>query len=331
VSDRPEAITGELFSIEKLLGLGEPRYTAIEVSRKAGLDIDQTRHLWRAMGFVLIPDDVVYFTDADLETLVTLAGFLEAGFSDIDLVIGITRVMSQNVARITDAQVDAIRHRLAASPELLARIATQSEAQVSEEIFQPLERFLAYVWRRHMANSLQRTQVLQPEGFTSVLAVGFADIVGFTRLSRELNEEELARTIDAFEAAANNAATETGARVVKTIGDEVMFVADDARQAAEMALHLAEEFSQDDGTLQVRIGVAIGDVITHFGDYYGPTVNLANRSVGEARPGTILVSEELAEALHAESGYEVKPIPRKKLKGIGHAQLYVLRRAVEDP
>jgi adenylate cyclase len=323
-------LAGNLFSIEKVIGLGDARYSAVEVTEKAGLDLEQTRRLWRAMGFVIIPDHEIYFTEADLDILMRLTAFMEAGFADLDLVLGVTRVMSQSIARITDAEVDAIRHRLAAVPGLLERIVALSDDQLKDDVVKPLEEFLVYVWRRQLAEALQRASVLTTQGDAASLAIGFADIVGFTRLSRELAENDLTRLIESFEASAQDAATEFGGRIVKTIGDEVMFVSDTARQAAEMSLQLAEAYASDEGPLQVRIGMALGEVIVHHGDYFGLTVNLANRSVGVARPGSVLVSEEFADALGDDARYEIKPIPRRRLKGIGTVQLYVLRLSAID-
>ncbi|MEA2433718.1 MAG: adenylate cyclase [Actinomycetota bacterium] len=314
------------FTIDKLLGLGDPRYTALEVSEKAGLDIEQTRRLWRAMGFVLIPDDEVFFTDADLAILQSLTRFMDAGYTDIDLVLGVTRVMGLSVARIAESEAEAIRNRLATSPELLDHVISRTEEQLNEEVIQPLEEFLVYVWKRQLVSALQRAQVFQPQESEVTMAIGFVDIVGFTRLSRELNENDLARLVEEFESSAQDAATEIGTRIVKTIGDEVMFVADTPRAAAEMVLRLTDAYSDPDREPRVRAGVAYGEVAAHHGDYFGPTVNLASRAASVALPGTALVAESVGEALADDETYLLKPVPRRRLKGIGSPQLYVLRR-----
>jgi adenylate cyclase len=183
---------------------------------------------------------------------------------------------------------------------------------------------MTYVWKRQLVHALQRGQVFEPQAGKEALAVGFADIVGFTRLARELNENEIAALVDGFESKAQDAATETGSRIVKTIGDEVMFVSEAVRGATEMALALTD---RKEGDFEVRVGVAHGELTAHHGDYFGNTVNLASRAAGVALPGTVLISEEIAEGLSDDPGYEIKPIPRRRLKGIGHAQLYVLRRS----
>lgn len=315
----------ELPPPEELLGLGQPLYNALEVSAKSGLGVEDAKRLWRAMGFVVVPETETYFTEADLTTLKELAAFMQAGFADFETVLGTTRTMSQNLGRITETEVDAIRQQLVGSPEL-ARQVLESKGDVAKEAFGSLERFLVYVWRRHLADALQRAQVLEPQGSSVQMAVGFADLVGFTRLSRHVDQDELERVIERFEAVAQESATAVGGRIVKTIGDEVMFVADEAAQAAEMALAMVEACSQLDSEVEIRVGAAIGELIAHHGDYFGPTVNLASRAARAARPNTVLVGEEFAERL-SDDRFSLKPVPARRLKGIGSPQLYVLRRA----
>ena len=314
----------ELPSPETLLGLGEPILSAREVAAKAGLDLEDAKRLWRAMGFAVIPETERYFTESDVEVLQELTEFMRAGFADLELVLGITRAMSQSLGRITEAEVEAIRQQLTRSPEL-AQTVVASEGKVAMEALEALEKFLVYVWRRHLAGALQRAQVLEPRGSAVDMSVGFADLVGFTRLSRQVDEDELQRIIERFETVAQDVATATGGRIVKTIGDEVMFVADEPEQAAELALGMAEGSEWVDDGLEVRVGVALGDLTAHHGDYFGPVVNLASRAARVAHPNAALVSEELAGAL-GDASYELKPIPRRRLKGIGSPQLYVLRR-----
>jgi adenylate cyclase len=324
MSDTPPSDDWVLPPDEQLLGLGEPKYTSLEVVEKTGLDLETAKRLWRAMGFVVVPETETYFTDADIAVLKRLVEFMEAGFADLDLILGITRTMSQSIARIAEAEAEAIRERLASSPDLARRI-LDTRGATANEAFESLEEFLVYVWRRHLVGAFQREDLLGLEGPTVTMSVGFADLVAFTRLSQQLSETELAEIIERFESLAQEAATEVGARIVKTIGDEVMFVADEPRTPAAMALRLLESCA-DEELIDLRIGVATGEVTAHHGDYFGPSVNLANRAARAANPGTVLISEKLGEALAEDADFEVKPIPRRRLKGIGSTQLYVLRR-----
>lgn len=313
----------DVFPTERLLGLGDPIYTSEEVAAKAGLDLEVARRVWRAIGFVDPPEDAAVFTAADVEVLGILARFLENGLTDLDLVLGMTRVMSQALARVADAEAHAMRDFMARTPEV-----TELSAAVplAAEIFPALETFLLHLWRRQLAHALVRADVLHPAETDTELAVGFADLVGFTRLARQVDEAELARIVERFEGRSHELAAEVGARIVKTIGDEVMFVADDPSSAAELALRLTESLATSEEEIEVRVGVAHGAAIAHRGDYFGPTVNLASRTARMARPNTVLLAEAMARALEDRDDLAIRPIRRRKLKGIGPTDLFVLRR-----
>ncbi len=165
------------------------------------------------------------------------------------------------------------------------------------------------------------------------MAVGFADMVGFTMLSQHLGDEELAAVVARFEELAHDTVVALGGRVVKMIGDEVMFVVPTADGAAQIGLSLAEAYSDDDLLSDVRVALAIGPVLVKDGDYYGPVVNLASRLVNVAHPGTVLVSDEFRDALAVEgvSGIDTRPLRARKLKDLGRVQMWKLLRAGTEP
>ncbi|MDQ3107344.1 MAG: adenylate/guanylate cyclase domain-containing protein, partial [Actinomycetota bacterium] len=190
-------------------------------------------------------------------------------------------------------------------------------------------RLLDYVWRRHLQAATRR-RLLSDGGRsdrpTVRLAVGFADLVGFTALSQQVSDVELARVVDRFEALAFDEVARHGGRVAKMIGDEVMFVGDDVAAALEAALALADAYADDDVLSDVRVGLAWGDVLAREGDYYGPVVNLASRMVNIALPGAVVISE----AVHAEVGtdgrYLFHALRPRTLKDIGRVRLWRARR-----
>ena len=139
-----------------------------------------------------------------------------------------------------------------------------------------------------------------PRTETAELAVGFADLCGFTRLSRRLSSTGLDRLLDRFEALTAETVGEAGARLVKLIGDEVMFATADAAAAASIALNLATRAAADDVLPGLRVGVSYGRVLVRRGDCFGTTVNLASRIVSTARCGTALVDDQFRRALPAE-------------------------------
>jgi adenylate cyclase len=148
---------------------------------------------------------------------------------------------------------------------------------------------------------------------TARLAVGFVDLVGFTTLGRRFSPQELVEVIERFEEVAYETVASRDGRVVKLIGDEVMFVVRDAAAACEVALTLVEHFASDPAVTP-RGGLAWGELLYRGGDYYGPTVNLASRVAQIAVPGELLVTTEVAsQAPGAGLGFE--PAGRRMLKG----------------
>jgi adenylate cyclase len=115
--------------------------------------------------------------------------------------------------------------------------------------------------------------------------------------------------------------------VVKTVGDEVLFVVDDAADAAEIALHLADGDREAQGLPTLRVGLAEGPVLSRFGDVYGSVVNLAARLTALARPGTVLVDRELAEALREDGRYSLRQRRPTTVRGYHHLRSWALRRA----
>ncbi len=128
---------------------------------------------------------------------------------------------------------------------------------------------------------------------TADLAVGFVDLVGYTALSQRLSVEELAELVSEFETTAQEAVLARDGRLVKLIGDAVMFAAVDAEPAVDIALRLLEAFSARAEQIAPRGGIAVGEVLTRGGDYYGPVVNLASRIADLAVPSEILVTNDV--------------------------------------
>jgi adenylate cyclase len=157
-------------------------------------------------------------------------------------------------------------------------------------------------------------------------SVGFADLVGFTRLSRRLSVRDLAALVERFEQVGADVVAAAGARLVKTLGDEVLFVADRPGAAAAASLALVEAFAADEAVPQLRVGVATGLVIGRMGDVFGTTVNLASRLTSMARPGGVLVDEATAQDLAGDARFRTVAAVPRPVRGLGVVQPYVLRR-----
>ena len=268
------------------------------------------------------------FTSSDVEILRAVRAVLEVRITHRDDLVQLTRVIGQALSRVADAQVTATAERLergridgegiqVVPADITARIASLAPS---------LEQFLAYVWRRHLLAALRRQSAL-PSAQDRTVAVGFADLAGFTPMSQALEPRELATMVDRFEAIAYEHIPEHGGRVVKMIGDEVMFAADDGAPAAEIALALAEAYARDTDLPGVRIGLACGPTLSWEGDLFGPTVNLASRLVNFAKPNTVLLSDELGQTLQDDPRFVLRQLRAVKLQGIGRVRSWVLRRA----
>jgi len=307
--------------------LGKAEYTTAEIASSAGVDRNDARRLWRALGFPPVADDERVFTRSDVEILRAVRELIELQSTDPDDVVQLTRVIGQSLARVADAQVTAAADRL----ERAREDAPDSDGVPVElvrriETLAPnLEQFLGYVWRRHLLAALLRRSAT-PVAADHPLTVGFADLVGFTAFSQALDTHELAAMVNRFEAIAYEQIPERGGRVVKIVGDEVMFAVDDVAAAAEIALGLVEAHGRDAAVPDVRVGLASGPALPWEGDLYGPTVNLASRLVNLARPSTVLVSEEIGAHLQDNDAFTLRHLRPVRLKGLDRVRLWVLRR-----
>jgi adenylate cyclase len=186
-----------------------------------------------------------------------------------------------------------------------------------------------YVWRRHLAANADRLLAATGPGDRRELAVGFADLVGYTSRSRGMGGRELGVMVEDFESIATEVIARHHGRVVKTVGDGVLFTAASAVDAVEIGLELPEAWAAEDRP-PLRVGAAYGAVLTRLGDVYSPVVNLASRLTSLARPGTLLVDRELAQRLRGLPGYRVRPLRRVSVRGYDHLQPWLIRRRPTD-
>ncbi len=178
------------------------------------------------------------------------------------------------------------------------------------------------IFRRHLVR-LQRP-LTEGDQRTQVCAVGFADLVDSTALAQRLSFAELAAALVEFDELASDVVVDGGARVVKLIGDSVMFVTGDPRAACGIALRLATRLGDHPRLPPARVAVAYGDVLTRDGDYYGPVVNLASRAEKLAPPGAVLVTDTLRDAA---DGFSFEWFGECDLKGFDDpVDLYEVQR-----
>jgi len=305
--------------------LGAPcTLTRDEVSSLAGVDPEVARAIWAAMGFAEVPPDSAAFTELDVEALRTAVGLRDSGVVDGDTLLVLARTMGQGLARLAEAQIGVVRGQAA---DLTPEQAHAAAVVAAAEVLPGLERLMVHVWRRQFAAATERSFASLLGGSHPVLAVGFVDLVGFTATSRQSDAHALARLLERFEQDTSLRVTACGGRVIKMLGDEVLFVTDDITAAAEVALETVAAHAQDQTLPEVRAGLALGPVLGRLGDVFGEPVNLASRLTAEARPGSVLVDLQAADALRVEASYDVVPLKHRSVRGYRALRPHVLRRA----
>ncbi len=310
------------------VNLGGPTPLSLrDIATRTGEPVETLARIWRAAGFAEPdPDEPIYTEDA-----LQLLGLFRTASTVYgeDVTLQLARVIGSSIARIADAEVTAFVQNVAAPLVEERDEFAIAQAHVQLASLNPLlAEALDLVHRYHCEAALRRVALVPGAGQGQHLAVGFADLVGFTALSHTLPTDELAVAISAFERRASDAVQDGGGRVVKSIGDEVMFVAESAEPACEVALRLVDEFSSDDLLPPVRVGVAAGRTLSQDGDYFGLPVNLAARATRLARPRSVLVPEDVRRELDCVERYRFRKLGEKRLKGFAEpVTLYVLGRA----
>jgi len=325
--------TGRLTAIAGDLALRPgPRLSMVEVAEGADLSVEQIRQLSLTIGLPVEDVNERIYTPGDVEVFKLFSAATEL-FPETS-VMQFVRVVGASLARAADAAVSLF----------LADVETPiTEAQAGElalaraqldaiGALNLLINHLETLFRAHMELAIRRNTAARAEATSKItvfVAVGFVDLVGFTPLSQRLPVRELHSIVDAFEGSAYDIVTSNRGRVVKLIGDEVMFVALEPEDACEIALALVDRFAEADSNVTPRGGLAVGEILTRGGDYYGSVVNLASRIADLAVPNEILVTPDLRErAEKAVAPLTFDAAGRRLLKGFDEPlELFAVRRA----
>jgi adenylate cyclase len=314
-----------LLALDRMLMPDVSQYDAVGVARAAGTSPDVAARVWRALGFPDIPEGVAAFSDRDARALRFAVARLQgtATLSDLEHQV---RVVSSSLARLAAFEADLVAESLDSLRATGADEEAVAMTLVEDADWQNVGELIDYTHRLLFRAAIWRRLARPTAGPTVDLAVGFADIAGYTELSAGLDEHELSELLAAFETLAYDTAARHNARVVKTIGDEVMFVGP-PRDLVITALTLTQRVAAEPVVPEVRVGLAYGSVLARDGDYYGPVVNLASRITGRARRGTVLAGESLYRVLSADTDFSWRRIRPQRLRGIGEVEVFVVRNA----
>lgn len=309
--------------------LGErPRHTAMDVASETGITIDQARRLWRALGFPEFATETA-FMDADIEAVGRLMSFVDAGAVDFDMAVNLTRGVGQTMARLADWEVSTLVHRVEEleSGEEATGSRVKSALRLITEVNPPFEQLLVYSWRRHLAAAVARIEAsgAKDEDLHTIdVTVGFADIVSFTSLSNEMDRDALGDLVELFESRCHDVISRYGGRIIKSLGDSVLFVIDDAADGVLIAEGIITLIGRDAKMPDVRVGLASGPVVQRLGDVFGPPVNMAARLTQVARRNRVIVDQNTAALLPPEE-WEVRSLTARPVRGFGLVEPVTVR------
>ncbi|WP_024820201.1 adenylate/guanylate cyclase domain-containing protein [Arthrobacter sp. 31Y] len=325
----------------KLLG-GERKLRRREVAAGAGVSILSARKIWRALGFPNFGDEDVAFTERDQAALSSILDLVRAGLLTEEAAISVTRSIGQMTDRMVVWQIEALVEDMVSEQGIPDAVARKQLVGQLPALVDSLEEILVYSYRRQLNAGVQRLAVRAEAGLQAseegregdeddsplplARAVGFADLVSYTSLSRRMNEKTLAQLVQRFENKCAEIISVGGGRLVKTVGDEVLYIAETPAAGAEISLALAQAFTEDEILPQCRVSMVWGRILSRLGDIYGPTVNLAARLTTLAQPGTVLVDAMTAAALGQDDRFVLVPQKSENVRGFGEIHPVMLAR-----
>jgi adenylate cyclase len=306
-----------LLPVERELAGGGARYSANEIAERSGLDREFLDRQWRALGMALPDPAEVAYTEADLEAAHRVARALATGVPEAGAV-EVGRVLAIAMSQVAAASRQMVREALTRAGDSELEVAHRFKAAV-QVLIPTIGDSLAYAFNLHLREQLRHT-VMDAEQLAgrrtsraADVTICFADLVGFTRLGERLPAEELGDLTRRLTELAGQVAV-APVRLVKLIGDAAILVGP-AEAVLDAALTLIEASAAEDELPLMRGGVATGAALERAGDYYGRPVNLASRLTEIARPGSVLASERVKEAV-GEDGYRWSHARVGRLKGI---------------
>jgi adenylate cyclase len=316
-SDRGQLAIGP---IENLLSGAEPRHTLKQAARASGLDAELIKRIYATMGLGLVPGEGI--SDEDLQMIEYVASVLKAGFP-LPAFLQLMRVYGQVIAQIADAEVRLI-HLYVHEPLMRAGVPSVEIAEEMEglarEVFPFAAPLMNYLHGRLLAQFVEQDMIGHmesdlegsPQEGRLRVAIAFADLAGYARLTVERGDEAAVGAVERF-AQAVAETLPVDARVIKTLGDEVMVIGSDPGALTAWAVALQGGIAP--GEPPPRIGVHYGEVLYRDGDYFGREVNQAARVVARAGGGEVLVTRPVVDMAAGLDGVEFKRIGEVRLKG----------------
>ena len=306
--------------VEDLFPSPAQRHSIDEVSEQTGLEPALIRRIWTTIG--LPQRDAAEFSNEDVQALHYVASVLDAGFPLVAF-LQLTRVYGQTISQIADAET-RLFHIYVHEPLMREGVPGLEMAEEMEHLARDLlplaSPIMDFIHRRFLQHFVEQDVVGHMEvdlgdedtelGRVRV-ALAFCDLAGYTRFTEEESEEEALSFVERFIESVTDTLPDD-ARVVKTIGDEVMIVGQDVQALVDWAVGFQRLFDERPAP---RMGVHQGPVIYRDGDYFGRDVNLTSRVVARARGSEVLVTDSVVEAVRESDHLAFEGIGTVKLKG----------------
>jgi adenylate cyclase len=319
--------------LEELFPTDQDRYSIRQAAREAGLQPGLVRRIVTGLG--ISPEHSETISEDELQLLRYVAAALESGFP-LAALLQLIRVYGQAMAQVADAEV-RLFHLCVHEPLLRSGAAGVEAADqmhaLSREVLPLAAPVMDQLHQRYLQHFVEQDVVGHMEsdlGDDSIdlgrmrVAIAFADLAGYTRLTEEEGELTALGAVERFVEAVEITLPEE-ARVIKTIGDEVMIVGSDPAALTDWAVGFQR--LQSERPLP-RIAVHYGVALYREGDYYGREVNIASRVAARSGGGEVLVTRPVVE--QAGSHLEFERIAEVKLKGFNEATEIFIARPLED-
>jgi adenylate cyclase len=315
--------------LAELFATGEGAYTAREAARAADLDPAIVKRIATVIG--VRPEDG--FSDDDIQLFQYIAAVLEGGMP-LEATLQLTRVYLNAMSQIADAEVRLVHlfvheplMRSGGTPEEMASellMLAGATLPLASPVFDRLhQRMLAQFIEQDIVGHMDsELGVGDADSGRMRVAIAFADLAGYTKLTEEEGELAALGVVEAFTESVLVSLPDD-ARVIKTIGDEVMVIGADPTALAGWAV----QFQQRQREVKARIAVHYGYALYRDGDYYGREVNLASRVAARSAGGEVLVTRPIVEAVGSELEFE--HLADIRLKGFAETTEVFLARAVE--
>jgi adenylate cyclase len=306
-----------LLPLERLLS-GDVSKSQREIAKDSGLDLDRLVEFRQALGLAIPDPDAKVFSEQDAEAAERAAALEKAGFP-LEDTIEVARVLGRGMARYAEALRVLFAQTFLEAGDSEVDLARKLQ-NAAEELLPLSSQLLDHVFLLHMRQLLRTDYIGMTERSSGLItdttdtAVAFADLVGFTELGETVDVEQLGGLAATLAKMAGEVVSHP-VRLVKQIGDAVMLVSPDASAAVDACLTLIERAEAEEDYPSLRAGVAFGPAINRWGDWFGSTVNVASRLTARARPGAVLVSQQVKDRV-GDDTFAWSAAGEKRLKGL---------------